>query len=89
MIDYLNYGKQVKSIPKEPQSKITACVPSSPIGWLEYKLNQTELDYVWSCVNHKQYEYTQYLVGNIDSRFKLEDKHDWIYSNTIKPLSDQ
>ena len=92
MIDYLNYGKQVKSVPKEPQSKITACVPSSPIWWLEYKLNQTELDYVWSCVNHqevKRNDWTHHLVGNIDSSFKLEDKNNWFFNNTLTNLIDQ
>ena len=86
MIDYLNYGKQVQSIPKEPQSKIKICIPQSSHGWLEYKLNQTELNYLWSCVNHKENEYTQYLVGNIDSSFLLEDKNNWFFNNTITPL---
>ena len=86
MIDYLNYGKQVQSIPKEPQSKIKICIPQSSHGWLEYKLNQTELNHVWSCVNYKQNEYTQNLVGNIDSSFLLEDKNNWFFNNTITPL---
>ena len=86
MIDYLNYGKQVQSIPKEPRSEIKLCLPPSPFGWLEYKLNQTELNHVWSCVNYKQNEWTQNLVGNIDSSFLLEDKNDWFFNNTLTPL---
>ena len=89
MIDYLNYGKQVQSIPKEPQSEIKVCSPQSSHGWLEYKLNQTELNYVWSCVNHqevKENEWTQNLAGNIDSSFLLEDKNDWFFNNTLTPL---
>ena len=85
MIDYLNYGKQVQSIVKEPKNEPKIQSPI-PCGWSEYKLNQTELNYVWSCVNHKENEWTQNLVGNIDSSFLLEDKNDWFFNNTITPL---
>ena len=61
MIDYLNYGKQVQSIVKEPKNEPKIQSPI-PCGWSEYKLNQTELNYVWSCVNHKENEWTQNLV---------------------------
>ena len=89
MIDYLNYGKQVHSIPKEPQSEIKICVPKTSHGWLEYKLNQTELNYVWSCVNDqevKRNSWSHNLAGNIDGSFKLEDKNDWFFNNTLTPL---
>ena len=89
MIDYLNYGKQVQSIPKEPRSEIKICTPKSSHGWLEYKLNQTELDYVWSCVNQEdKVDWSHHLVGNIDSSFLLEDKDDWFFNNTLIPLMD-
>ena len=89
MIDYLNYGKKVESIPKEPQPKIKVCTPKSSHGWLEYKLNQTELNYVWSCVNHqevKRNSWSHNLAGNIDGSFKLEDKNNWFFNNTLTPL---
>ena len=91
MIDYLNYGKQVQSIPKKPQSKIKVCTPKSSHGWLEYKLNQTELDYVWSCVNHQEVEknnWSHNLAGNISNSYLLEDKNNWFYNNTIVHLID-
>ena len=92
MIDYLNYGKQVQSIPKEPESKIRSCVPNSNHGWLEYKLNQTELDYVWSCVNDQEVDkenWSHKLAGNISNSYLLEDKNDWFYNTTIIPLIDR
>ena len=89
MIDYLNYGKQVQ-IPNDKEQRNTPKIkiPKSQ-GWLEYRLNQTELNYVWSCVNHqevKENEWTQNLAGNIDSSFLLEDKNDWFFNNTLTPL---
>ena len=89
MIDYLNYGKQVQ-IPNDKEQRNTPKIkiPKSQ-GWLEYRLNQTELNYVWSCVNHqevKENEWTQHLAGNIDSSFLLEDKNDWFLNNTLTPL---
>ena len=88
MVDYLNYGKKVESIPKEPQSEIKICLPQSSHGWLEYKLNKTELNHVWSCVNDQEVKesWSHNLAGNITGSFKLEDKNDWFFNNTLTPL---
>ena len=88
MIDYLNYGKQVQSIVKEPQNKPNIKIPNTG-GWLEYRLTKTELNYVWSCVNDQEVNkesWSHNLAGNIDGSFKLEDKNDWFFNNTITPL---
>ena len=86
MIDYLNYGKQVQSITKEPQNEPEMKVPNIS-GWLEYKLNTQEMDYIWRCVDKKSKRKVNYkLAGNIDSSFALEDKDDWFFINTIIPL---
>ena len=89
MIDYLNYGKQVQSSLKQPQNKPNIRVPNLG-GWLEYKLNQTELNYVWSCVNDQEVKesWSHNLAGNIDSSFILKDKNNWFFNNTLKPLID-
>ena len=74
MIDYLNYGKQVQSITKEPRSIGKASRPEN-LGWLEYKLDQTELNYLWSCVNDQEVKksWSHNLAGNIDSSFLLKE----------------
>ena len=82
MIDYLNYGK------KEQWNTPKIKIPKGQ-GWLEYRLNQTELDYVWSCVNDREVKknnWSHNLAGNIDSSFKLEDKNNWFFDNTLTPL---
>ena len=88
MIDYLNYDKQVQSSLKEPQNKPNIKTPNN-CGWLEYKLNKKELNYVWSCVNDQEVDkenWSHHLAGNIDGSFKLEDKNDWFFNNTLTPL---
>ena len=86
MIDYLNYGKQVQSISKEPRSEIKICTPKLSHGWLEYKLNTQEMNYVWKCIDTKLGKVNDKLAGNIDSSFALEDKDDWFFINTVIPL---
>ena len=56
-------------------------------GWIEYKLSQTELDYVWKCVDiREKNNCNSSLAGNIDSSFTLYDEDDWFFKNTILPL---
>ena len=55
-------------------------------GWLEYDLNQEELDYVWGCVANKMESYNHELAGNISNSYRLEDKDEWFYKNVIQNL---
>ena len=88
MVDYLNYGKQVQSSLKEPKNEPKIQSPM-PCGWLEYKLDTKEMDYLWRCVDKKSEHKLNYrLAGNIDSSFALEDKDDWFFNKTIIPLID-
>ena len=71
--------------PQQPQTKV--CTPQSSHGWLEHKLNQTELDYVWSCIDNKsEGRHNNNLAGNIEGSYKLEDRNDWFFNNTITHL---
>ena len=55
-------------------------------SWLEYKLNQQELDYVWRCIDNKKGDYKRQLAGNIEASNLLMDRSDWFFRNTIRPL---
>ena len=55
-------------------------------SWLEYKLNQQELDYVWRCIDQKKGDYKGQLAGNIDGSYLLMDRSEWFFRNTIRPL---
>ena len=56
------------------------------LGWLEYKLNSKEMDYVWRCIENKKNNCTKDLAGNISASYDLMDRGDWFYNNVIRPL---
>jgi hypothetical protein len=67
------------------------CVVQKPqsLGWLEYKLNPQEMDYVWRCIDNKKGHHNNNLAGNIDSSYLLLDRGDWFFTNTVAPLIDE
>ena len=58
------------------------------IGWLEYKLNKKEMDYVWKCIENKKENCNTHLAGNITSSYDLMDRGDWFWSHVVLPLAD-
>ena len=57
------------------------------LGWLEKKLSEKEMDYVWKCIdNRKKESHKSTLAGNITESNELSDKSDWFFTNTLKPL---
>ena len=56
------------------------------LGWLEYKLNSQEMDYVWRCIENKKGDEKSKLVGHVSQSYKLIDRGNWFYINTLKPL---
>ena len=56
------------------------------LGWIEYRLDKKEMDYVWRCIDNKKENFKNSLAGNIDSSYVLMDRGDWFFINTIKPL---
>ena len=62
-------------------------IPPPNLGWLEYKLNQQEMDYLWRCIETtKKRSCKNNLAGNISQSYSLIDRGDWFYTNTIIPL---
>ena len=55
-------------------------------GWIEYKLDQKELDYVWKCIENKKESYKNSLAGNIEESNLLLDKSEWFFRETIRPI---
>ena len=64
---------------------ITVITPPN-IGWLEYKLNSKEMDYVWRCIENKKENVNKTLAGNISASYSLMDRGDWFWMNVILPL---
>jgi len=66
--------------------KEVKAIAPSPCGWLEYKLNNQEMDYVWRCIKNKKEKSNQYLAGNITASYALMDRGDWFGVNVVLPL---
>ena len=63
--------------------------PIIPItqGWMQRKLNEQEIEYLWKCVDNKgKKDYRIKLAGNISNSRLLSDRGDWFWNNTINPL---
>ena len=67
---------------------IKAIRPSNG-GWLEKKLSDQEMDYLWGCIDNKKGDHRNDLAGNISASNKLLDRGDWFYFNTLKPLCEK
>ena len=40
------------------EKDVKAITPHN-LGWLEYKLNTQEMDYIWKCIENKKQDYKQ------------------------------
>ena len=67
------------------KKEIKVIVPANP-GWLQYKLNTQEMDYVWRCIKNKKGNTNKTLAGNISASYDLMDRSDWFWLNVISPL---
>ena len=56
------------------------------LGWLEKKLSDQEMDYLWRCIGNKKGDHRSELAGNISESHLLRDRGDWFWINTLKPL---
>ena len=61
-------------------------IQPATLGWLEYKLNPQEMDYVWRCIKNKKESYNDQLAGQLSYSNALVDRSDWFYMNTLKSL---
>ena len=66
-------------------NEVKTIYPSN-LGWLEYKLNSKEMDYVWRCIENKKEKTNKTLAGNISASYDLMDRGDWFWLNVISPL---
>ena len=69
------------------KKEIKSIVPPN-VGWLQYKLNTQEMDYVWRCIENKKENTSKTLAGNISASYSLMDRGDWFWTNVIIPLLD-
>ena len=70
---------------KSDDEKIKAIRPDN-FGWLEKKLSDKEMEYLWKCVDNRKGSFKHNLAGQIHESNTLTDKSDWFWINTLKPL---
>ena len=56
------------------------------LGWLEKKLSDKEMEYLWRCIDNRKGSKKSTLAGQIHESNILIDKSDWFFNHTIKPL---
>ena len=66
--------KSVKSI----------CPPN--LGWLESKLEQNEIDFLWEATKRSKRNMKSDLAGNIDSSYQINDENNWFFNNVLTKL---
>ena len=54
------------------------------LGWLEKKLSDKEMDYLWRCIDNHKKSIKSTLIGQIHESNDLIDKSDWFFNNTQK-----
>lgn len=57
------------------------------IGFLKLKLSNEVTSYLWKCIDNHQESANHQLVGHLHKSFALEDKDNWFFETTLKPLS--
>jgi len=70
---------------KKEQEDVKVIRPPT-LGWLETKLSDKEMDYLWKCIDNKKESNKNRLAGQISASNILVDKSDWFFNNRLKPL---
>ena len=65
--------------------EIKAITPPS-CGWLECKLPEEVIKYLWKCIANKKGSEKKNLAGNIEGSYQLIDKEDWFFHNVVYPF---
>ena len=73
------------SIFKKEQEDVKVIHPPA-LGWLETKLSDKEMDYLWKCIDNKKGTHKHRLAGQISASNVLVDKSDWFFNNRLKSL---
>ena len=56
------------------------------LGWLEKKLSDKEMEYLWRCVDNRKESKKSTLAGQIHESNVIFDKSDWFWQHTLLPL---
>ncbi len=71
---------------KYPLKSSCSSVSPSNIGWLEYRLSNIEMNYLWKCIENKKGDMKNTLAGNISNSYALIDEEGWFIRNTLSSV---
>ena len=58
---------------------LTNVIKPNPIGWLDYKLSEKQMDYIWKCIDNKK------QISLAGDTYDLMDRGDWFFTNCLRP----
>ena len=58
-------------------------IPPRNLGWLQLKLDDKELKFLWDMINERGEKINDRLAGNIDSSYEIYDKGGWFTENVL------
>ena len=67
------------------EDEIRAIHPPA-LGWLEKKLSNKEMEYLWKCIDNRKGTKKHQLAGQLHESNNLIDKSDWFWQHTLHPL---
>jgi|TARA_R100000030_G_scaffold31529_1_gene23112 hypothetical protein len=70
---------------KKEQEDVKVIHPPA-LGWLEKKLSNKEIEYLWRCIDNRKESFKKKLAGQIHESNTLIDRGDWFWQNTLAPL---
>ena len=70
------------------KNKEMYAVRPNNLGWIEYRLDSQEMDYIWKCIENKKRDWRSTLAGHVSGSYELIDRGDWFFNNTLLPLCD-
>ena len=57
-------------------------------GWIEKKLDQSSIDYLWRCIDKKGEKIKDNLIfAHVDEVYLLLDRGDWFFHHVVEPLA--
>ena len=73
---------------KSEDEQIKAIRPQN-FGWLEKKLSNKEMEFLWKCIDNRKESHKRTLAGQIYESNKLIDRGDWFWQHTLFPLCEE
>ena len=59
------------------------------LGWLQSKLDEEEINYLWKLIAEKGEDMKGSLVGQINSSYSIIDKDSWFFINVLSKLGQE